>query len=228
MTASMLDNPFLAGALGGDPDDTERNPDPPADEPIRTGVEHPCQECGEEVEYSGRGARSPFCKKHRRTRTRSTAARPEPVAGSSAADRALKARLDAIVGDLEEGAGALAGTIAPVAPVTSGTILLTAHEGIIGLVRIAADHPRMLDGLEAAAKGVPFLAVGKFVAGLFLAVAVDMGRLAPIGLAAEYLRVAEAAEKVGWQPPQSTMDAQPPPDGGVDWTVPPPPRFTFK
>jgi hypothetical protein len=242
----MLDNPFLTGAelgAGQDEDDAERNPVPLADDydpPV--GTELRCAKCGRAFERTNRGGRPPkYCPDHRQagghsresrqraqaTRTRAGASRPAPP-GLSAADRALKSRLDAIAGDLQEGVGQLAGTIMPVAPVTAGTLLLTGADGIDGLVRIAANYPRMLDGLEMAARAVPFMAVGKFIAGIALAVSVDIGTMAPVGLAAEYLGVAEAAQKVGWQPRKATMDATPPSTAdGSDWTVPPPPRFSF-
>jgi len=188
----------------GNPDGLESSLTPD-DGPPTGGPQ--CKVCGRDVPLTptGRVPKNPLCEDHK-TRTK------EPAGAASAARntraKAHQTRIDAIIGDLQQGAGELAGTMAPVAPVTAGTILLTAPDGIVALVRIASDYPRMLDGLEAVAKGVPWISVGKFVAGIMLAVAVDMGRLAPVGIAAEYLRVAEAAERVGWRPPESTLDGQ--------------------
>lgn len=180
-----------------------------------------CEVCGKELPYSGRGRKPRFCQDHK-TRTSATRGESSGSARSTAADKKHSARVEAIVGDLQQGVGELAGTISPVAPVTAGTMLLTGPTAIDSLVRIAADHPRMLDGLEAVAKGVPFVAVGKFVAGIMLAVMVDMGRMAPTGLAAEYLQVAEAAERVGWAPPSADVEGTIVPDRG---NAPMPPKF---
>lgn len=179
----------------------------PDDNPPSTGKEASCEVCGRAAELTptGRIPKHPLCLDHK-TRTKESPV--QASAGRSNKAKAHQSRIDAIIGDLQQGAGELAGTMAPVAPVTAGTIMLTAPDGIDALVRIAADYPRMLDGLEAVARSVPWISVGKFVAGIMLAIAVDMGRLAPSGIAAEYLRVAEAAEKVGWRAPESTLDGQ--------------------
>lgn len=205
-------NPPVSG-----PPATDRPADLPSGGPT-------CEVCGVELPYSGKGRKPKFCMDHK-TRTKSTAGSDGPaVSRSTVAGRQHQARLDAIVGDLQQGVGELAGTIVPVAPVTAATLVLQGPAATEALVRIAADHPRMLDGLEAAAKAVPFVAVGKFVAAIVLALAVDMGRMQPYGVAAEYLRVAEAAEQVGWQPPVEES-----PDGDTrssnNYSNTPPPAF---
>jgi hypothetical protein len=183
-----------------------------------------CEMCGVEIPWSGRGRKPKFCQDHK-TRTSKSAGEGNTSTRTVAADKRMEARLAAIQGDLEEGIGQLAGTIAPVAPVTAGTLILQGPEGMAALVKIASAYPRMLDGLEAAAKAVPFMAVGKFVAALMLAAMVDMDRVVPTGMAAEYLGVADAAQQVGWKPSGKTPVVE---DGVVTtggFGVPRPPVF---
>jgi len=196
--------------------DTVEGPD---DAPPRTDPQ--CEICARDIPWSGRGRRPKRCDDHK-TRTKDTAggetARAPRVA---AAEKRHNDRLNAIVGDLHEGLGELAGTIVGIAPVTAATVALTGPDAVVSLVRVASDYPRFLDGLEKAAKAVPFLSIAKFIAALVLAVSVDMGRLAPVGLAAEYLKVADAAENAGWRPPEEIQKET----AQQDWSVPPPPRF---
>lgn len=169
--------------------------------------------------YRGRGRKPTKCDEHKGGKKAATAD-SGPVRKSSKSDP----RLLTLIGDMEQGAGMIAGAMAPVAPVTSATVLLTAPEAIESLVSIAARYPKMLAGLETAMQVVPFFAVGKFMGGVVLAVGVDAGRVQPYGLAAEYLRVAEAAERVHWQPKQQ-YDG---PETVEGFTVPtPPPAFSM-
>ena len=184
-----------------------------------------CEVCGREVPLTptGRMPKHPLCQDHK-SRTSSTAGEGR-TARNTAATGAKKARLDAITGDLQQGIGEFAGTISPVAPVTAGTMLLTGPSAMASLVRIAAPFPRVLDGLEKVAKSVPFIEVAKFVAAIMLAIMVDMDRAAPVGMAAEYLRVAEAAEKVNWRPRGADIDGTARETQGPPTQRVPPPRF---
>lgn len=168
----------------------------PAADPLPGGAPT-CEVCGRAVEYSGRGRKPKFCFEHKPARGSKSASGPVTVRAS----KGDQARLDAIAGDLQQGAGELAGVLFPIAPVSAGTLVMQAPSAASALVRIAANYPRMLDGLETAAKAVPFLELGKFVAAMVMAGMVDMGRIEPVGLAAEYLKVSEAAREVGWSPP---------------------------
>jgi hypothetical protein len=181
-----------------------------------------CEVCGRDVAYSGRGRKPRFCQDHR-TRTSDSARKTAKVSAEDAERADMDKRLKKIVGDLQQGAGELAGTIAPVAPVTAHVVALQAPSAIDSLVSIAEKYPRMLDGLEKAASTVPFISVGKFVAALVLAISVDMGRVTPYGLAAEYLGVAKAAEAAGYQAPAEQQAEA----AKNDRTMPPPPRFTM-
>lgn len=191
-------------------------PDPPGDDPwggedtggeslpppvsAPQGKTAQCEVCGVDIPLTptGRIPRVRLCEDHKGN----APMRTRPVSNTPRGKSKMDARLQAVVDDLQKGAGELAGTIAPVAPVAATYTLQQAPGGIEALVRIASDHPKMLEGLEVAAKAVPFMTVGKFVAGLILAVSVDMGQYRPHGLAAEYLGVAQAADAVGWTPPQ--------------------------
>lgn len=203
-----LGTDFTPGADG--PDDT-----PPPD----TGGGPTCEICGVEIPWAGRGRKPKRCQDHKTRTNREPASNDS---GPSPRRKASTVRLEKLVGDLEEGIGELAGTIIGVAPVTGVTVLLNGPPAIKAAVDIAADHPRMLKGLETVAQGVPFIAVGKFVAALFLAIGVDMGRADPHGMAGKYLRVSEAADKVGWEYPQEVDEQQPAHDTMPDV---PPPRF---
>jgi hypothetical protein len=116
----------------------------------------------------------------------------------------------------------VAGGMIPFAPVTGATIMLTSPSAIESLVGIAARYPRMLEGLEKAVQVMPWLEIGKFGAGVVVALAVDTGRALPVGLAAEYLGVAEAARQIGWQEEEASMPVDMPAEGFV---VTRPPSF---
>jgi hypothetical protein len=138
------------------------------------------------------------------------------------ADKRLQTRLDKITGDLTEGLGELSGTLAPMAPVAAITMAMQGPPAMEALVRIASDYPRFLDGLEKAAKTVPFVTVAKFIAAMVLAVVVDMGRAVPEGFAAETLGVAAAAQAAGWTPPQQHATVE-----GFAAPTPPTRRFSL-
>lgn len=216
--AGLTDGRPSGASVAGD-DETGYDNGPPAG-----GAGGPvCDVCGRDIPLTptGRVPRVKLCQDHK-SRTSSTAGEGR-TPRNQAATGAKKARLDAIVGDLQQGIGEFAGTISAVAPVTAGTMLLTGPDAMEALVRIASDYPRMLDGLEKAAKAVPYVSVAKFVAAIMLAIMVDMDRMAPVGMAAEYLRVAEAAEKVHWRPRTEVPEGMPtagPPTQRVA-----PPRF---
>lgn len=198
---------------------------PPPSTPSDGGKRAECEVCGRDIPLTptGRIPRVKLCEDHRGQAPMRTKATTGTTRKSSTMDK----RLQAVVDDLQKGAGELAGTLVPVAPVTAAQIVLTGPDAIDAIVRIASDHPKMLEGLEAAAKAVPFMTVGKFIAGLILAVSVDMGQWQPRGIVAEYLRVAEAADKVGWTPPQPK---QPKPTNGTTpdgARVVAPPTFTL-
>lgn len=192
------DTGFVPSGFLDHPEDSPPDDAPP---PAVDGKTASCEVCGKDIPWSGRGRKPKFCLDHKtRTRAASAEGGGERLPRGAAASNKHQARLDAVVGDLQEGLGQLAGTIAPVAPVTAVTIALQGPPATVALVRIASDYPRFLEGLEMAAKAVPFMAIGKFVAAMMLALAVDMGRVEPLGLAAEYLGVATAAEQAGWRP----------------------------
>lgn len=188
----------------GTPDDPP-NFDPPDDPPPSSGGELACEVCGVPLHYGGRGRKPKRCDDHK-TRTRATGASGDGTRkrGPSRID----SRLAAIADDMLTGAGMVAGGVAPVAPVTAATILLTSPEAIESLLSIAARYPKMLDGMEQALQVIPFLGVAKFLGGVTLAISVDAGRTMPYGLAAEYLGVSKAAEEVGWQPRQPDLDGE--------------------
>lgn len=217
---NAVDNLFAFGTVetlpanGFVPDHPDER-DPTIDDgppPVPTGPV--CEVCGVEIPWTGRGRRPKLCQDHRR---RTSATAPKVIDSKAS----TQARLDAVTADLMMGAGKLAGTMAAAAPVTSVTIGHKAPPAIAALVRVASDHPKFLEGLEAVAKAAPWIEIGEFVAALILAVAVDMGRLAPVGIAAEMLGVAEAAREAGWEPPEVTQTQA----GQSDRNVPLPPRF---
>lgn len=203
--------------LDPEPPDMDDATPPP---PVNDGVPR-CEICQTELEYSGKGRKPKRCELHRRTRTSETAQRVDPGRGRSTVD---KRRLDRVQGDLELGLGKLTGTIIPIAPVTGVTIAFQGPPAIAATVRIAADYPRFLEGLELAAKTVPFIEIGTFLCALILAIGVDMGRANPYGLAGEYLGVAKAAHEVGWEPPPPP-DQAPPGTTSEGFTIPTPGRF---
>jgi hypothetical protein len=188
------------------------NPDGKPDWPV-------CEVCGKDLPWKGSGRKPKLCQDHKtRGRAVSGDAPARPATSKKTADR-----LATISGDLQAGLGQLAGTIAPVAPVTAVTMAMQGPGAMDALVRIAADYPRFLDGLEAAAKAVPFLEIAKFFCAMVLSTLVDMRRLTPEGVAAEYLGVSTAAAEAGWQPEEARQVQA----SQADWTVPPPPRFTM-
>lgn len=204
--------------------------DPPPPTPIDDGLpdEPPppdailCEECLSEgrttvLKWSGRGRKPKRCDAHKRGSSKGTA-----QSSGRGQSRRLSARLEMLKGDLLEGAGGLAGSIAPVAPVSAATILMQADSTVDALLSIAQRYPRMLDGLEAAAQVAPFIQLGRFAAAVMLAVAVDLNQVQPYGIAAEALGVAKAAEHVGYQPPQPTAQFD---YYQSDNDMPPPPAF---
>ena len=180
-----------------------------------------CEVCGKDVPRTptGRKPKHPRCQDHK-TRTGETAGTVARSAG-----KVPQNRLDAIAGDLQTGLGELCGTIAPFAPVTAAVTAMQGPDAAVALVRIAAPYPKFLDGLEKAAKAVPFAEVAKFAAALIFAAAVDAQRIEPVGFAADMLGVSAAAAEVDWQPPEVRAEEAQRQAAQHDWTVPQPPKF---
>jgi hypothetical protein len=197
-------------------DDGDFTGDPPSEDPP-SGLPQ-CEVCGNPIEWAGRGRRPKRCLEHR-TRT------AEP--GARKGRRTGQAKLDAISGDLQEGLGKLAGTIVGVAPVTAVVLAQQGPAAAAALVRIAKDHPRFLAGLEQAAKAVPFVAVGQFVAATSLALAVDLGTAEPHSPAGRWLGVSNAAAEVNWQPKAAKSKPEPSDVLTPRTGEPAPPRFAM-
>jgi hypothetical protein len=215
---------FVPAGLNGGHGDNEQ-PDGDGLQPPVTGPT--CEMCGVEIPWAGKGRKPRFCQDHKVRTTPGTDRASRVKAPNKEAD---KVRLQTITDDLVEGAGKLAGTLAPWAPVSALTIGYQAPSAMAALVRIASDHPKFLDGLEKAAKVTPYIQVGQFLSALIFAVTVDMGLTNPYGFAGELLGVAKAARDAGWTPPQpaphSTLDQT----GGFvvpGVTVNPPPQFAM-
>lgn len=215
-TSPPEDNPSTDGPADGEPSGTSVASDEPT-----------CEVCGKDVPRTptGRMPRHPRCEDHKvRGREVTTSG-----GGRKSKTDSSDARLATITGDLQRGLGEFVGTVAGIAPVTGAVIAMQGPPAMEALVRIAAPYPKFLDGLEAAAKAVPFVEVGKFAAAIIFAVMVDMGRLYPYGFAAESLGVAEAAAAVEWRPPsevaQEAQERAQQSAGRTDYTIPAPPSF---
>lgn len=178
------------------PDFTDFDGGPPPPSP---GGGLSCEVCGVGLVYKGRGRKPTRCDDHK-TRTGSGSGAKQTRTGR-AKSNLNDPRLREIAGDLTFGAGQFVGIIAPVTPVTAVTMAGNAPGAIDALVKIAADNPKMLAGLEMVAKTMPWMECGKFAASIGYALMVDMGQANPYGIAGEYLGVAKAAESVGWKPP---------------------------
>lgn len=159
-----------------------------------------CSVCGAGIPYSGKGRKPTKCDEHK-TRTNDKVGSSQ-TPRKTAVDARTQARMDALTGDLLQGAAEFAGTVSLMMPVTGQYTMNQAPAGIPALVRAAAKHPRMLDGLEAVAKVSPWITVGQFLCGLIYALLVDLGQATPMGIAAEGLGVAQAAAEAGWEPPK--------------------------
>lgn len=189
---------FLNPGVSGDGGDDPAGDSPPAD------AGPTCQKCGRDIEWSGRGRRPKWCLDHR-TRTTSEPG-DSPARGPRSADKKHEARVNKIIGDLQEGLGGLSATLMPFAPVTAMTVAMQGPPAMENLVHIAEQYPRFLDGLEKAAIAVPFISVAKFVAAIILAMLVDLRQFTPEGMGAELLGVAAAAKQAGWEPPPAPDD----------------------
>lgn len=205
-----------ADGVPPDPDFSEGPDGSPA------AVKHPCEECGNDVQYSGRGrvpAKCPDCKANRSSRGGSTGAVRVPAGMSK--------RKAKIAGNMQEIAGLLGGSIGMAMPVTGGTIMYTSPPAITGLLDIAEKYPRMLDALEKLTEVMPWYGVGRFVGAVAYAAAVDAGRVNPYGMVGEALGVAQVAEQVGYQPPvpPDPEDDVPQPDVSGEMQVASPARF---
>lgn len=178
-----------------------------------------CDVCGVEIEWSGRGRKPKYCIDHRR-RTNTPREKVQP-----STDDSDKARLQAIADDLIQGAGELAGTLAPFAPVTAVTVGMQSPSAIAALIRIGEKYPRFLNGLEAVSKTVPMVTVARFMGAVLLAMLVDAQRLKPYGVAAEMLGVSAAAQEAGYIDPDTQVGVVQQQQMKVDKTMPPPPAF---
>ena len=180
-----------------------------------------CEMCGVEIPWAGKGRKPKRCQDHKQTRTRSESGGVSSRGATATPDKETAARVKNITADLQQGIGELAGTIAPVTPVTTAVLVMQGPSTIDAITRLAAPYPRVLDGLEIAAKSVPFMAVGKFLVAIVIALSVDFGRTQPYGWVGEVTGVAKAAHEVGWTPPNERQQQQ----AIYDPDVPLPPRF---
>lgn len=223
----LFDNMFQYGGSESDASTepptriTDPSPSSPGDGPV-------CDVCGTPVNYSGRGRPPKYCDEHK-TRTGGSG---ERATNNQGRERKRKSalndpRLREIAEDLNKGAGQFVGMVAPVTPVTAATIVINAPGAIDAVVKLAADNPKMLEGLEFVARTMPWLECGKFAASLGYAVMVDMGQANPYGLAGEYLGVARAAAEVGWQPPKPKQPQQPGQPAQPNNAPSAPPPFTL-
>lgn len=181
--------------LDGGPDINYLDEGPPPVSRATGGSDLSCEVCGTPLEWAGRGRKPKYCADHRK-------GGGGPSSGVTGKSQLTDRRLKTIAGDLQYGMGQLAGTMTAGLPVTAALVVMRGPGAIDAFVKLAADYPRMLDGMEKAAKLVPWLEVGSFACAIGLAGAVDMGQANPYGMAGEYLGVAKAAQAIGWQPPR--------------------------
>lgn len=174
-------------------------PDPDfSDSETSARVEHACENCGNDVQYSGRGRVPKKCPDCRANRTRVSSDGPAMPRMPRMAS--MDKRKQRVVDNLMQINGMMAGSLALAAPVTGNTMALTAPPAIVSLVEIASKYPKMMEGLEKLTEVMPWIDIARFAGAVGYAMAVDAGRIEPYGLVAEYLGVAEAAKMAQWEP----------------------------
>lgn len=144
-----------------------------------------CEVCDASIPWSGRGRRPKRCADHK-TRTASS--------GSTQSRRSTKndARLQEIRDGLTGAGAKVGGSIGKWMPVTGIVVLSRSERFADAAVKLAKDHPKLLNGLEKVARADPALEMVETLAAIVAATSVDMGKTAPTGLVMGYLGVASA------------------------------------
>jgi hypothetical protein len=173
-------------------DDIEVIPDPESPGDTSTPERDPsvkegptCEICGTEIPWSGRGRRPKKCDEHKsRTTGRSDT-------GTPARGARLEKRLATLEADLTREMTLFGKGSAKFLP-TFGTVTVgRAPKTAEAMVKIAADHPKVLDALEVATKIMPALDLGETAAMMALALAVDRGIVHPDSIPAVMFGVSE-------------------------------------
>lgn len=90
-----------------------------------------------------------------------------------------QAKLRAVADDLLVPWATLAAATSMTAPTFAAVMLRRGEKTIDSVVKIAADHPRMMKALTTASKMGPFAEIGQTILEGILAAALDFGRLPP-------------------------------------------------
>ncbi len=153
--------------------------------PPGTPTGYACEVCGVELTYGGRGRKPKRCDEHKgRTST------------SGTRTSRTKINVDELHDDLLEQAGVLAGLVSQALPVTGVTLGKQADGGIKALLKVAETKPKLLAGIQKAAKLTPTAEIAKVVLAISFAVAVDLQRMNPHAYFPTYLGIAETYDEI--------------------------------
>lgn len=154
-----------------------------------------CQVCDIQIPtwHPGKRGRKPrFCDDHKSGAPKSRAS------GGSAtvSEKGLDAKLKRISADLAENVRLVGAVTSPALPVTGFIVLRDADQLASATVKLARNNPKILAALQRASQVGPGIAVGRFLATMGTAIAVDTQRIDPRAALPAFLGVTAVWEEI--------------------------------